>query len=152
MNQTPLDFLIKKYYPDILKYCSFRLRPDEQGAEDCTQEVFLVFSKKINELDMSSDVRSWLYAVADNKIKAYKKKYPPTVDIEDIPKPSYEMNIDGSPLDMLSEDEQKLITAYYTGDDKLKLAQKHGVSLKALYTKVFRIKEKLRSILENFNN
>lgn len=152
MNQTPLDFLIEKYYPDILKYCTFRLKPDEQGAEDCTQEVFLVFSQKINELDMSSDLRSWLYAVADNKIMAYKKKHPPTVDLETVPEPSYEMNLDGSPLDELPEDEKELLTAYYTGKDKMKLAKGDGISLKALYMKVSRIKEKLRTILDDSHN
>lgn len=152
MNQTPLDFLINKYYSYILKYCLFKLNSDKQGAEDCTQEVFLVFVKKVNELDMSKDLRYWLYAVADRKIKEYKKKHSYTISLEDIPEPSYEMVLDDSPISLLPQDERDLITAYYTGEDKLKLAQKYNISLTALYMRVFRIKEKLRDILDNYDN
>lgn len=37
----------KKYYNDIYNYSLSRLSCDEQYADDCTQETFLVYYKKL---------------------------------------------------------------------------------------------------------
>ncbi len=55
------------YYNDIYHLCLSRLKKEENAA-DVTQEVFLFFQEKYNELD-DDYIKAWLYKVADNKIK-----------------------------------------------------------------------------------
>ena len=59
--------IIKDCYREILRYCNSRLDGNVHAAQDCTQEVFLLFHQKISHLDISRDVRPWLYDVADKK-------------------------------------------------------------------------------------
>ncbi len=55
------------YYNDIYHLCLSRLKREEDAA-DVTQEVFLFFQEKYNELE-DDYIKAWLYKVADNKIK-----------------------------------------------------------------------------------
>lgn len=55
------------YYNDIYSYCLLRLRNDHD-ASDVTQEVFLLLQQNCRKLS-DSNVRAWLYSVADYKIK-----------------------------------------------------------------------------------
>ncbi len=55
------------YYDDVYHLCLSRLKKEE-NAYDVTQEVFLFFQEKYNELD-DDYIKAWLYKVADNKIK-----------------------------------------------------------------------------------
>ena len=82
MAKEPAEYLIKSYYREIFRYCYNRLYGDFHAAEDCTQEVMLVLYKKVNTLDMSKEIRSWLYSVADKKIKTYQRKKVDTMDID----------------------------------------------------------------------
>ena len=74
MAKAPVEYLIKSYYKEIFNYCYNRLG-DFHAAEDCTQEVMLVLYKKVNTLDMSKDILTWLYSVADKEIKSYQRKW-----------------------------------------------------------------------------
>ncbi|MDE5754413.1 MAG: hypothetical protein K2H89_07735 [Oscillospiraceae bacterium] len=62
-----LDLLASEevYYREIFHYCYNRLYGDFHA--DCTQEVMLVLCKKVNTLDMSKEIRPWLYSVAPMK-------------------------------------------------------------------------------------
>ncbi len=55
------------YYDDVYHLCFSRLKKEEDAA-DVTQEVFLFFQEKHNELE-DNYIKAWLYAVANNKIK-----------------------------------------------------------------------------------
>ncbi len=55
------------YYNDIYQLCLTRLK-NEENAADVTQEVFILFQEKLNELE-DDYLKAWLYKVADNKIK-----------------------------------------------------------------------------------
>lgn len=55
------------YYDDVYRLCLSRLKREED-ASDVTQEVFLFFQEKHNELE-DDYIKAWLYSVADNKIK-----------------------------------------------------------------------------------
>ncbi len=143
--------IVQKYYNDILRYCNSRLDNNNNAAQDCTQEVFLVLAKKIKKLDLSLNIKKWLYSTADNEIRSYIRKHPPTVDIEDIPElPDYTSDLGGeSILDELTEDERKLVRMYYGGENKIKIARDYGISISALHSRVRNIKKKLKKIREN---
>ncbi len=55
------------YYDDIYQLCFSRLKTEDDAA-DVTQEVFLFFQENCKELE-DKYIKSWLYKVADNKIK-----------------------------------------------------------------------------------
>ena len=143
MAKEPIERLIESYYKDIFNYCHNRLYGDFHAAEDCTQEVMLVLYKKVNTLDMSKNIRPWLYSVADKEIKAYQRKKVDTVDIETISERLSENPFESSVLDVLTDDERQLVSDYLSGTDRMKLAQSKNLTLWALYKRISRIKEKL---------
>ena len=151
MAKEPVERLIESYYKDIFNYCHIRLHGDFHAAEDCTQEVMLVLYKKVNKLDMSKDIRSWLYSVADKEIKTYQRKKVDTVDIDTMSEKFFENPFESSILDVLNEDERKLIEDYASGADKIKLAEEKNLTLGALYKRLSRIKEKLSENLYKIN-
>ncbi|MDE5753476.1 MAG: sigma-70 family RNA polymerase sigma factor, partial [Oscillospiraceae bacterium] len=137
---------------EIFRYCYNRLYGDFHAAEDCTQEVMLVLYKKVNTLDMSKDIRPWLYSVADKEIKACQRKKVNTVDIDTMSEQLSQNPFERSVLDVLDEEERQLIEKYLSGADKGKLAKEKNLSLGALYTKVSRIKNKIIKHLAKSNN
>lgn len=56
------------YYKDVFNFCRSELKNDDD-AEDVTQEVFLLFQKRINEMN-EINIRGWLINVAQKKIFA----------------------------------------------------------------------------------
>ncbi|MCC8043006.1 MAG: sigma-70 family RNA polymerase sigma factor [Oscillospiraceae bacterium] len=68
------DELMEKYCGEIFEYCKSLLGGDSDGAEECTQEVFVTLYKSMNRLKMSDDVRYRLYKIAARKVKEYIKK------------------------------------------------------------------------------
>ncbi len=147
--------IISTYYREIYSYCFVKLNYRHHSAEDCTQEVFVIFFQKHDKLETADNIRIWLYRTADNVIKACLRKNPTTdVSIENNPEVIAEMaaessfpeDADDSPLDILSSEERQLLEAYYDTDygQRSAAAKKLGISLAAMYQKVHKIKKKLR--------
>ncbi len=143
MQENPLTIIIKAYYSEILRYCNMKLH-NHHAAEDCTQEVFLLFVRKSGKIDFSKDVRPWLYASADRIMKNYLRKNPQTEDIDTVPEPAEEFQVSESLLDELEADERNFLIAYYNADDRKQLAKEMGLSLPALYMRFKRLKEKIK--------
>lgn len=64
--------IAEKYYHDIYKFCCSRCR-NADAAQDITQETFLFLMDKIDELS-DTNIRSWLFTVANNKLHEYFRK------------------------------------------------------------------------------
>lgn len=64
------EILAKKYYKSVYSFCYSNLFCDEYGASEVTQEVFLFFQEKREELE-SVNILAWLYSVAKNKMSEY---------------------------------------------------------------------------------
>ena len=47
-DEEAFDAFVRKYYNDILKYCTFHCA-DRKEAEDLTQETFVRFFAKLSE-------------------------------------------------------------------------------------------------------
>ena len=67
--------IIEKYYREIFSYCYAKLSYSHHSAEDCTQEVFVVFFSKHERLDegdnitITADFIEYLYQLKnENKI------------------------------------------------------------------------------------
>lgn len=152
------------YYNDIYHLCLSRLKKEENAA-DVTQEVFLFFQEKYNELE-DDYIKAWLYKVADNKIKeqfraiAKREKeliYGTVFGSQTSTDILYEMEEDNkvtpeeleqkkkSILSSLSEKELELFEMVYTKQMEYKeLAKAFNVSEHAVRARVYRLRLKIK--------
>lgn len=146
------DMIIEQYYKQVYQYCYSRLNGKKEAAEDCTQETFLVLLKKKGKLDLSGNIKVWLYITADRVIKRYlrnERKHTHVPFIEEILPPDdggfAELIQNDSPLDCLTADDRKLLTEYYESErgHKSELAAKYNRSLYSLYNEIARIRKKV---------
>lgn len=151
------DEIYKRYCQQIFNYFYYILR-DYQAAEDCTQEVFLDFSRKMNRLKLTTDIAGWLYSAAKIQIKRYcrKKHKDNECEItEDV-----EAHIDvfddadtGLLESIITKDELMLLNQYYISGKSAKwIAKKYNISMDALYQRVRRIKQKVIQNSDKFHN
>ena len=152
------------YYNDIYHLCYTRLKKEENAA-DVTQEVFLFFQEKYNELD-DAYIKAWLYKVADNKIKeqfraiAKREKeliYGTVFGSQTSTDILYEMEEDNkitpeqldekkkSILSSLSEKELELFEMVYTKHMEYEeLAKAFDISEHAVRARVYRLRLKIK--------
>lgn len=152
------------YYDYIYQLCCSRLKREED-AFDVTQEVFLFFQEKYNELE-DDYIKAWLYKVADNKIKeqfrAIAKRerelvYGTVFGVQKSTDILYETQEDNkiTPeelekrkegiLDSLTEKELELFEMVYTKHMEYKeLAKALNVSEGAVRTRVYRLNLKIK--------
>lgn len=143
--------IIEDNYAAVFRFCNARLRGDFYGAEDCTQEVFLLFLQKKDALDLSGRIDRWLIAAASRITKQYiRKKAEQTAfetgGIEDITDSSAEQNERSELFDSFTDDEYNLLIRYYSTDAELRgeLAAEMGISVNTLYQRIFKLKSKIR--------
>ena len=122
---------------------------NKQAAEDCTQEVFLLLFQKREKLDFTEKLRSWLYQSAQRICKNYKKKHNlNTVDIDDCAEqiPDTEkQTVLKEIYEVLEADDAEFYLEYSEADQgqRKKIAKQMGITVKALYRRAERIREKL---------
>lgn len=153
MKQDDLcSTVIETYYESIYKYCFITLHYDRCAAQDCTQETFFILFRKRHLLDLNGNIRVWLYKTADRVMKNYirkEKKYQEQIPLDET-EIEDRRSLPGSELtellEALSPDERSMLLAYYEaehGEHSL-LASEYGLSVRALYKKIDRIKSKLK--------
>ena len=152
------------YYDDVYRLCLSRLKKEENAA-DVTQDVFLFFQEKYNELE-DDHIKAWLYKVADNKIKeqfraiAKREKeliYGTVFGSQTSTDILYEMEEDNkvtpeeleekkkSILSSLSEKELELFEMVYTKHMEYKeLAKAFNISEHAVRARVYRLRLKIK--------
>ena len=144
--------IISQYYTEIYNYCYARMNFDAYAAEDCTQEVFVTLFRRIKDLD-DNNIRIWLYRAADNVMNTYRRKnISNDLSIEDSPEVReaadnpFDEDAGESILDVLDDEEKKIVREYYSSDygDKKSVAKKLGLSVTSLYQKIHKIKNKLK--------
>lgn len=72
-NEEAFDVFVRKYYDEILKYCSYHCF-DLECAEDLTQETFVHFFAKLSDYRHIGKAKNFLYTIAGNLCKNYHKK------------------------------------------------------------------------------
>ena len=150
------------YYDDVYHLCLSRLKK-ETDAADVAQEVFLFFQENYNELE-DELIRSWLFSVANNKIKeqfreiARREKElilaslaevlegPDVFFVEDNVITDEELEQKKQAvLSSLSEKELELFEMVYTKHmEYAELAKALNISESALRTRICRLKAKIK--------
>lgn len=139
--------IVKKYRDELIRFCLSQMDRDIYAAEDVVQEVFFALYRK-RSIDLTDNIRAWLYEAARRKIKEYNRKNPVFEEypVDEMQAPVEEQETE-TVLNNLSDDERELIESYYSGEDKERLAHIQGTTVNALYCKVMRIRKKLLNLL-----
>jgi len=139
-----------------------------RDPEGLTDEVFDRVAKKVHEVRQTyeGDPRLYFCAVANNVVKEELKKIKTQVRLDDaeVPEPIATASEKDGTLDMeeclqsclakLSDENRKLIVAYYAKekqakiDNRIELARQFGISVETLRVKVYRIRASLQQCIE----
>lgn len=145
MIKLSFDNIFKEYYEKILNFCYAKIG-DRQLAEDCAQEVFLALSKKMHSLRLDTNIAAWLYGAAKNEIKrCLRKNKKDNVSIDELTEIPQDSHKNSGMLDeIVTAEEYNVLEEYYLdGEDISKLAADKKLSVKAMYQRIHRIKQKI---------
>ena len=149
-----LEMLIRQHYHAVYCYCIAKLKPDIQGAEECTQDVFLLLTEKKDSLDLNGNIRAWLFKSAKNIINTYiKNKHQhseiPLDSVTILSAGGIETFFNETPLrkirECLSVQEFQLLLEYYSlkRGCREELAAQYGMTIHQLYDEIERLKRKI---------
>ncbi|MCM1315950.1 MAG: sigma-70 family RNA polymerase sigma factor [Alistipes senegalensis] len=152
MDNNILTKIIEEYYQSIYNYCYVKLNFNHNNAQDCAQEVFLILLEKQKKLNLSDNIKIWLYKTADNVIKAYRRKNKindKTLNIDEIEiaiENNFEVIDKNKIFDNISEEDYILLKTYYNNEygDKEEVAKQFNLTIKNLYKRIHNIKSKLK--------
>ncbi len=149
-EEDAFDKFIRKYYEEILKYCTYHCF-DSEYARDLTQETFLRFFAK---------TKNYLYTIAGNLCKNYyKKKKEDVMDKEGLQaKAGAAADPFAGVLDQmemqaalagLSEEFREVLILYYFQELKLKeIAGVLGIGLPLVKYRMRQAKQQLKEFFE----
>lgn len=168
ISSERVEELTRKHYKDIYKFCCSHLR-DENAAMDVTQDVFLIFINKANELE-DICVRSWLYTTASKKIKedrrneiirsqfySFDDNLNSEVNIPDIIL-DFEKVLDDDLIEitrnkiisMLTPEEKLIFDSIYEKHMKFsEIGNELGISANAVAARHYRLKNKIAKIAKS---
>lgn len=143
--------IIEEHYAAVLRFCKARLWNDDDGASECTQEVFLLLLRKADELDLDGQIGNWLIAAASRITKKYlrekaERAAAETGGVDELPDSAAEAAPRSPVFAALTDAEYTLLLRYYAADspEREALAAELGISVNALYQRIHSIKSKLR--------
>ena len=164
-DETAFSMLVKKYQRSV-HALAWRKIGDFHIAEDITQETFLKAYQKLSTLKEPQSFTSWLYVIAANCCKAWRrKKHLWTQPLEtaggvEMEKATYSGYISAENartmaeaqrevvkklLAKLQESERTVITLYYLGGMTYEEISKFlGVSVAAIKNRLYRARNRLK--------
>ncbi len=140
-------------------YC-YKIIGDEDAAEDIFQEAFIKFYQNVTNELPNSNIPGFLVKIARNLCLNYKRDKRPTVPIEDLDfmfheSQNYEqkelLDLITRSLELVDDDyREAFILREYSGLSYEEIADTCNISLSNAKSRVFRAKQKLKSILEPY--
>lgn len=159
----------EKYRDKIFSYCLARLEGSREAAEDCVQETFLVFNRKLLDGEIFDNPRAFLYRTADNFVRRNKaenakraKNEVPLDSIENTVGSSEReiglfLNIDYDKcahelLQCLSRDELRLYKMRYIQKMSVEsISQVLAVSRPTASMRLLRLRNKVKEMVYHYN-
>lgn len=154
-----------EYRVKLFNYCLARLSGNREEADDCVQETFTLFYKKLKSGEEFGHPRAFLYRTADNFVnrqreKAAKelKRNVPIDEVEIGTETEFfrrleEIDFDAFAkelLSLLSEKEKEIYSLRYIEKMSVEeMAEKSGVSRPAMSMKLMRLRNKIKEIVYN---
>jgi RNA polymerase sigma factor (sigma-70 family) len=153
-QEEALGVLMRRHGTDLMRF--FRVRSaDPHASLDLANETFYRVFTKAGTFEPSKPFRPWLFAVAMNVWRAWlRRRRPPEVPLDRIPESVLPGEGAGPPddadrlegiLESLSPTDRDILTLrHYEGLKLKEVARRLGLTPGAVYTRLFRILEKLR--------
>lgn len=159
------DELFKKaydrYYQSIYKFCLSRLPNDRHSVEDVVQETFLVLYNKYLDGEDIEYTQAFLFKTANNfilKQMRQNQKKQEQISVDDIIHiPAQNEDIDERLTfeeysrqisAALNDTDAEIFKLRYESDLEIaQIAEVTGLSLKATYARIERMRDKIRRIL-----
>ena len=168
INKAQADQMLQeayKLYGNLLvKYCAVRLKEDAVAVDDCVQNAFLIYYKKLLGGDVIEKPKAFLYRTADNMVKRsladYYKNAKRTIELEKAENiPVEETFTDACDLDYdylkrvllekLSADEQLLYQQKYVEGMALKeIGEYYKITPSAVANRTSRLRTKIKTLID----
>lgn len=150
-----IDSFVRKYYPDIYRYCLRRL-PSAADAEDLTQETFERFFRGFGSYRHRGKAKNYLYVIAGSLCADFFRRRHGDDQPSELPETAAAPETDTeSRLDLESAVEslpgplREVIVLHYFQDLKLRdIAQILGIGLPLVKYRVAKAKQQLKSLLQ----
>ena len=151
-------FLVNRYQGAIYRYVFHKIA-DEQDAKDLTQEIFLKAYLKLGELKQPDRFQSWLYAIAANECRMWRRQHKPHEALEECDEPiassssTYndpETRITVKRAIYALPESQRLVVLmhYFSGFSLKEIAEFLGTSSEVIKGRLFRARQRLRVLLK----
>lgn len=150
---SALDELIRIYYPEILRYCSWHTS-DKQTAEDATQDTFLKAVRYLDNYRHHGKFRAFLYKIAVNTCTDLwrQRKLQPQYEDEEYIEPGFaqvEADINMKKmLDTLPDDQREAVILRYVHGFKIR--EIADILNEPLRTVQSRLRTALKNLEKNF--
>lgn len=152
-SEEAMEEFVEKYYPEILRYCGYRLA-DRETAEDLTQETFEKFFRTLPNYRHYGKALNYLYVIAGNLCRDSYRRLG-EVAMEELPEagenPLGEVE---ERMDMeqairgLPEELREVVVLHYIQELRLReIAEILDIGLPLVKYRVKRAKEKLAEAL-----
>ncbi|MBN2807425.1 MAG: RNA polymerase sigma factor [Prolixibacteraceae bacterium] len=167
-DTAAFSYLVERY-SDMVYSLVLKMLKNETDAEDLTQEIFISVYKSLDKFRGNSKFSTWIYRITYNKAISKLRKSNRIVlsevekaaDMED-----YDEEAQHAPastdeqlqqleaaLQALPDDEQVLIMLYYYENESVEaIASITKLSESNVKVKLFRIRKKLKEVLERQNS
>ncbi len=154
-----------EYRIKLFDYCLARLSGNREEADDCVQESFTLFYKKLKAGEEFEHPRAFLYRTAENFVKRQKEKNVkvlmrnvPIDDVEIGTETEFFQRLDEIDFESfakeliscLNEKEKEIYYQRYIQKMSVEeMAEKSGVSRPAMSMKLMRLRNKIKEIVYN---
>ena len=156
------------YRIKLFNYCLSRLDGAREAADDCVQEVFIVFYNKLLEGEQFENPRAFLYRTADNFVKRQKQKNASELKHRVSLETAADIGVEDEYLEKLDlidyEECAKRLLLLLTFEEKeiyslryeLKngveeIAEKLGISRPAASMRLMRLRNKIKNMVYDLN-
>lgn len=148
-DDKAIEAFVKKYYPDILKYCQTHVS-DRGHAEDLTQDTFARFFRSFSHYRHFGKAANYLYTIASHVCRDYYRQikeipFDALPDATGQPAPSPENQITAKlALDSLPPELKETAILYFLQEQKQKdIAKILDISLPLVKYRIKRARELL---------
>ncbi len=149
------------YFDKIARFCNIKLK-NRNEAEDCVQECFMIFYKRVLQGEEIKNTGAFLYKIADNLIKTQWRQDKKTNTIVSLDELSETLAateiIDFSYIDfdlyaekiirILDEKEQLIYKMKYTdGKSIAEISRELNISFDAAAKRLSRLRQKVKDLI-----
>lgn len=153
-DDAAIESFVKKYYPDIYRYCLRRL-PSAADAEDMTQETFERFFRGFGSYRHRGKAKNYLYVISGSLCADFYRRHgggeaselPETAA---SPEPDTDRRLDlERAVNSLPEPLREVIVLHYFQELKLRdIAQILSIGLPLVKYRISKAKQQLKSLLQ----